>query len=89
MCSRLQTHHHRLWPHSCSRIAKATGATMVMTLADMEGNETFDPAHLGSAEEVVEERVADDNMIMIKVGAGLRHARRACVTGFVGYGVLP
>ncbi|PNW77496.1 hypothetical protein CHLRE_10g439100v5 [Chlamydomonas reinhardtii] len=48
------------------RIAKATGATMVMTLADMEGNETFDPAHLGSAEEVVEERVADDNMIMIK-----------------------
>ncbi len=39
---------------------------MVLTLADMDGNETFDPAHLGSAEEVVEERVADDNMIMVK-----------------------
>ncbi|GLI64007.1 hypothetical protein VaNZ11_007161 [Volvox africanus] len=48
------------------RIAKATGATVVLTLADMDGNETFDPAHLGQAEEVVEERVADDNMIMIK-----------------------
>jgi T-complex protein 1 subunit alpha len=48
------------------RIAKATGASIVLTLADMEGNETFDPAALGEADEVVEERVADDNMIMIK-----------------------
>lgn len=34
------------------RIAKATGATIVTTLADMEGNETFDPVVLGEAEEV-------------------------------------
>jgi hypothetical protein len=34
------------------RVAKATGATVVLTLADMEGNEAFDPANLGSAEEV-------------------------------------
>lgn len=34
------------------RVAKATGATLVSTLADMEGNETFDPANLGQAEEV-------------------------------------
>lgn len=54
------------------RIAKATGATVVLTLADMDGNETFDPAHLGSAEEVVEERVADDNMIMVK---GCKYSR--------------
>jgi T-complex protein 1 subunit alpha len=48
----------------CSRrIAKATGATIVLTLADMEGNETFDASCLGTAEEVVEERVADDNMV--------------------------
>jgi len=32
-------------------VAKATGATVVTTLADMEGNETFDAANLGSAEE--------------------------------------
>lgn len=34
------------------RIAKATGASIVTTLADMEGNETFDPEVLGEAEEV-------------------------------------
>ena len=39
---------------------------MVMTLADMEGNETFDPSALGSAEEVVEDSVADNDMIMIR-----------------------
>ncbi|KAK2636001.1 hypothetical protein Ddye_030793 [Dipteronia dyeriana] len=47
-------------------IAKATGATMVSTFADMEGDETFDSSLLGSADEVVEERVADDDVIMIK-----------------------
>lgn len=39
---------------------------MVSTLADMEGNETFDASSLGTADEVVEERVADDAMILIK-----------------------
>ncbi len=29
------------------RIAKATGATVCLTLASMEGDETFDPAQLG------------------------------------------
>lgn len=32
------------------------------------GNEAFDPAALGHAEEVVEERVGDGEMIYIKVG---------------------
>jgi hypothetical protein len=36
---------------------------VVLTLADMEGNETFDASCLGTAEEVVEERVADDKMV--------------------------
>lgn len=47
-------------------VAKATGATMVSTFADMEGEETFDSSLLGHADEVVEERVADDDVIMIK-----------------------
>uniref|UniRef100_A0A7S3R0N6 T-complex protein 1 subunit alpha n=1 Tax=Dunaliella tertiolecta TaxID=3047 RepID=A0A7S3R0N6_DUNTE len=34
------------------RITRATGATTVMTLADMDGNETFDPSSLGQADEV-------------------------------------
>jgi hypothetical protein len=47
----------------CRRIAKATGGRVVLTLADMDGNETFDPAALGTADEVAEIRVADDAMV--------------------------
>ncbi|KAK7359141.1 hypothetical protein VNO77_01088 [Canavalia gladiata] len=47
-------------------VAKATGATLVSTFADMEGEETFEPSFLGYAEEVVEERVSDDAVVMIK-----------------------
>ncbi|KAK8556457.1 hypothetical protein V6N12_002859 [Hibiscus sabdariffa] len=47
-------------------VAKATGATMVSTFADMEGEETFDSSLLGYADEVVEERIADDDVVMIK-----------------------
>ncbi len=36
---------------------------MVLTLADIEGNETFDASSLGTAEEVAEERVSDDSMV--------------------------
>lgn len=38
----------------------------VSTFADMEGEETFEPSFLGSADEVVEERIADDAVVMIK-----------------------
>ncbi|KAI7841445.1 hypothetical protein COHA_004840 [Chlorella ohadii] len=58
------------------RVAKATGGSIVMTLADMDGNETFDPANLGTAEEVVEESVADNDMIMIR---GPRNTRAVTV----------
>ncbi|KAL2610885.1 hypothetical protein R1flu_022577 [Riccia fluitans] len=47
-------------------VAKATGATQILTLADMEGGETFDASFLGNAEEVVEETVADDDVLLIK-----------------------
>lgn len=32
----------------------------------MEGEETFDSSLLGFADEVVEERIADDDVVMIK-----------------------
>ena len=48
------------------RVAKATGAQILLTMADMEGNETFDPESLGSCAEVCEERVSDDDMIVLK-----------------------
>eukprot|EP00899_Mesostigma_viride_P020107 jgi/Mesvir1/28098/Mv04685-RA.1 len=48
------------------RIAKATGATVLLSFADMEGGESFDPSVLGEAAEVAEERVSDDDLIMVK-----------------------
>ena len=49
------------------RIEKATGATMVSTLADVNtGDDYFDPKSLGQAEEVVQERISDDECILVK-----------------------
>lgn len=52
------------------RIAKATGATLVSTLSDLNGDETFSPSSLGTAEEVVQERISDDECILVR---GTRH----------------
>ena len=48
------------------RIAKATGATLVSSLANLDGEETFEASSLGYAEEVVQERVSDDELILVK-----------------------
>lgn len=48
------------------RIAKATGATFISTLANLEGEETFEAALLGHADEVVQERISDDECILVK-----------------------
>merc|ERR1719261_1695218 len=50
------------------RIAKLTGATLMITMADMEGNESFTPEMLGTADEVCEERIADDDHLIIRGG---------------------
>ena len=50
------------------RIAKLTGGTMMITFADMDGNETFSPDMLGVADEVIEERIADDDHLIVKGG---------------------
>ena len=41
------------------RIASSSGATVLVSLADAEGNESFDPANLGECKRVHEERVGD------------------------------
>ena len=41
-------------------------ATLIVSMANLEGEESFDPAYLGSAEEVVQERVCDDELVLIK-----------------------
>merc|ERR1711953_1142095 len=48
------------------RIAKCTGGQMILTMATMDGDEAYDPAHLGQAEEVMEKRVGDNDFIFIK-----------------------
>jgi len=48
------------------RIAKATGATLTSSLATLDGDEAFDASFLGNAEEVVQERISDDELILIK-----------------------
>ncbi|QDS73534.1 T-complex protein 1 subunit alpha [Venturia effusa] len=48
------------------RIAKATGATLVSTLSDLNGDEKFEAASLGQAEEVVQEKISDDECILVK-----------------------
>ncbi|CDM31157.1 hypothetical protein DTO013E5_211 [Penicillium roqueforti] len=48
------------------RIARATGATMISTLSDLNGDEKFDASHLGHAESVSQERISDDECILIR-----------------------
>jgi len=48
------------------RIAKATGATLVSSLANLDGDETFEASSLGHADEVVQERISDDELILVK-----------------------
>lgn len=52
--------------HVCG-VGHGACVQVVTTLADMEGNETFDPAMLGHAEQVAEARVGDGEMIYIQV----------------------
>lgn len=47
------------------RLAKATGGKVVVTMADMEGNETFDPDCLGTCDAVREERIGDGEMLYV------------------------
>ena len=58
----------RVKKEDLKRIAKLTGGTLMITFADMEGNESFTPEMLGTADEVIEERIADDDHLIIKGG---------------------
>lgn len=48
------------------RIAKATGAQFLTSLTNMEGEEVFDASMIGEAAEIVQERISDDELIVIK-----------------------
>lgn len=48
------------------RIAKATGGQFISSLANLDGEETFEASSLGHADEVVQERISDDELILVK-----------------------
>jgi T-complex protein 1 subunit alpha len=58
------------------RIAKSTGAQLLLSLANMDGDESFDASMLGDAEEVVQQRVCDDELILVK---GTRNGNSASI----------
>ncbi|XP_016979053.1 T-complex protein 1 subunit alpha [Drosophila rhopaloa] len=47
-------------------IAKATGAAFLTSLTNMDGEESFDASMVGEAAEVAQERICDDELILIK-----------------------
>lgn len=49
------------------RIARATGANMVTTLAKSDGSEGFEAEFLGTAEAVYEDNIGDNDHIFIKI----------------------
>ena len=56
------------------RVARMTGATVVSTLADEEGEESFGSEQLGSAEEVYEDSISDSDVVLIKCKGNHRAA---------------
>eukprot|EP01100_Stratorugosa_tubuloviscum_P003862 TRINITY_DN193_c0_g3_i1.p1 TRINITY_DN193_c0_g3~~TRINITY_DN193_c0_g3_i1.p1 ORF type:complete len:552 (+),score=310.27 TRINITY_DN193_c0_g3_i1:167-1822(+) len=58
------------------KIAQATGATLLLSLSNLEGEESFDAANLGSAEEISQERISDQELILIK---GCKYSQTASI----------
>ncbi|QHS72414.1 chaperonin-containing T-complex alpha subunit TCP1 [Saccharomyces paradoxus] len=48
------------------RIARATGATLIGSMSNLEGEETFESSYLGLCDEVVQAKFSDDECILIK-----------------------
>lgn len=48
------------------RIARATGATLIGSMSNLEGDETFESSSLGTCQEVVQSKFSDDECILIK-----------------------
>jgi len=67
-----------------TRLARATGGEVVVTLADMEGNETFDPKCLGACDLVSEERVGDGEMLYLR-GCATQRATTVVLRGANDY----
>jgi len=56
----------RIDKHDIRRLAKATGGSIVTTMATTDGEEEFLPESLGTCAEVYEEAVGDNDMVFFK-----------------------
>lgn len=56
----------RVKKNDLKRIAKATGASYLTNLSNMDGEETFEASMLGEAAEVVQDMICDDELLLIK-----------------------
>ncbi|THH33978.1 hypothetical protein EUX98_g336 [Antrodiella citrinella] len=50
----------------CLKEFVEAGAMAVRSLANLEGEESFEASYLGTAEEVIQERISDDELILVK-----------------------
>lgn len=66
----------RVKKEDLARLAKATGGKIVVTMADLEGNEAFDAANLGECAVVAEERVGDGELLYFR---GCKHGSACTV----------
>jgi len=56
----------RVTKNDMRRIAEASGATMALSMSDLEGAEKFEPAWLGTADLCKEERIGDFDYVFIE-----------------------
>lgn len=70
----------RVKKNDLKRIANNTGAKVVVSLADMEGNESFAPEFLGTCEKVYEKRVGDWEYMFFE-GMSLTRAQTIIIRG--------
>jgi T-complex protein 1 subunit alpha len=66
------------------KVASLTGGTLVHSLLNLEGEESFESSFLGSCEEVLETRVADEDLIYFK-GCKTRQACSIVLRGPTDY----
>merc|ERR1712019_312044 len=68
----------RVLKKDMKRIAKATGGTIVSSLATLEGDEAYEASNLGTCDLVAQERICDDELLILR---GM--AKRTCASVIV------
>merc|ERR1712010_381626 len=71
------------------RISKCTGAQLMLTLATLEGDEAFDEAYLGKADEVSEQRVGANEYMLDEADRSVHDALCAVSRTLESNSVVP